>query len=410
MFRTFARVTLPLTGLSFINQAGRGVMAVVGPVLAVEYGLSASELGLLASMLFFAYCLWQLPLGVLLDMFGPRRVQTWMGLLAAAGFALFAVSDGLGGFMTARAMIGVGVAAGLMAVLKANAQVFPRAQVAGMTGIAMFIGTAGSLLATAPVEAVLPFTGWRGVFWILVALTLAAVLWIHTSVQDQPGAANAPLGRGWRGETAVILAIARNPVFWRLTPLIGLMSIFTFTYHGLWAGPWLRDLAGLDGQARAATLFCYAIGMMIGGLVMGQLTSRVQMRGHPPMLVPAAAAVLMLLIQAGFVFGPKDFWTVTLLWSSLALIAAAGPPGYAVIAQFFPVEQMGRVSTVINTVVLGGAFLMQSLIGWILDLWPRTAAGGWDPAGYVWAMGLSMAMQVAALLWAWRYLQRRGTA
>lgn len=406
MFRTFVRVTLPLTGLSFINQAGRGVMAVVGPVMAVEYGLSASELGLLASMLFFAYCLWQLPLGVLLDMFGPRRVQTWMGLLAAAGFALFAVSDGLGGFMTARAMIGVGVAAGLMAVLKANAQVFPRAQVAGMTGIAMFIGTAGSLLATAPVEALLPFTGWRGVFWILVALTLAAVLWIHTSVQDQPGSPS----RGWRGETAVILAIARNPVFWRLTPLIGLMSIFTFTYHGLWAGPWLRDLAGLDGQARAATLFCYAIGMMIGGLVMGQLTSRVQMRGHPPMLVPAAAAVLMLLIQAGFVFGPKDFWTVTLLWSALALIAAAGPPGYAVIAQFFPVEQMGRVSTVINTVVLGGAFLMQSLIGWILDLWPRTAAGGWDPAGYVWAMGLSMAMQVAALLWAWRFLQRRGTA
>ena len=406
MLRTFVRVTLPLTGLSFINQAGRGVMAVVGPVMAVEYSLSASELGLLASMLFFAYCLWQLPLGVLLDMFGPRRVQTWMGLLAAAGFALFAVSDGMAGFMTARAMIGVGVAAGLMAVLKANSQVFPRAQVAGMTGVAMFIGTAGSLLATAPVEAVLPMTGWRGVFWILVALTLAAVLWIHTSVEDQRGAAS----RGWRGETAVIMAIARSPVFWRLTPLIGLMSIFTFTYHGLWAGPWLRDLAGLDGQARAATLFCYAIGMMIGGLTMGQLTSRVQMRGHPPMLVPAAAAILMLLIQVGFVFGPKDFWTVTLLWSALALIAAAGPPGYAVIAQFFPVEQMGRVSTVINTVVLAGAFLMQSLIGWILDLWPRTAAGGWDPAGYVWAMGLSMAMQVAALAWAWRFLRRRGAA
>ena len=226
MLRTFVRVTLPLTGLSFINQAGRGVMAVVGPVMAVEYSLSASELGLLASMLFFAYCLWQLPLGVLLDMFGPRRVQTWMGLLAAAGFALFAVSDGMAGFMTARAMIGVGVAAGLMAVLKANSQVFPRAQVAGMTGVAMFIGTAGSLLATAPVEAVLPMTGWRGVFWILVALTLAAVLWIHTSVEDQRGAAS----RGWRGETAVIMAIARSPVFWRLTPLIGLMSIFTFTY------------------------------------------------------------------------------------------------------------------------------------------------------------------------------------
>jgi MFS family permease len=144
--------------------------------------------------------------------------------------------------------------------------------------------------------------------------------------------------------------------------------------------------------------------------MMGQLTSRVQKRGYPPMLVPAAAAVVMLLIQLGFVFGPRDFVTVTVLWSLLALIAAAGPPGYAVIAQFFPVEQMGRVSTVINTVVLGGAFLMQSLIGWILDLWPRTASGGWDPAGYFWAMLLSMAMQVFALLWAWQHLKRKGTA
>ncbi len=406
MLRTFISVTLPLTGLSFVNQAGRGVMAVVGPVLAVQYALSASELGLLSSMLFFAYCLWQLPLGVLLDMFGPRRVQTWMGLLAAAGFALFAVSDGMAGFMLARAMIGVGIAAGLMAVLKANAQVFPRAQVAGMTGIAMFIGTAGSLLVTAPVEALLPYTGWRGVFWILVGITLAAVVWIHTSVRDQPGATS----RGWRGETRVIIAIARSPIFWRLTPLIALMSIFTFTYHGLWAGPWLRDLAGLDGHTRAATLFVYALGMMAGGLAMGQLTSWFQMRGHPPMLVPAAAAVAMLLIQAGLMWAPKDFATVTALWSALALIAAAGPPGYAVIAQHFPVEQMGRVSTVINTLVLGGAFLMQSLIGWILDLWPRTASGGWEPAGYQWAMGLSMLMQLAALAWAWRFLKRRTSA
>ncbi len=406
MRATFVRVTLPLAGLNWVNQAARGVMAVIGPVLAVEYGLTASQLGLLASVLFLAYCLWQLPMGVLLDVYGPRRVQTWMGLLAAAGCALFAVSDGIGGFMIARAMIGVGIAGGLMAVLKANSQFFARAEVAGVTGIAMFIAASGSLLATAPVEALLPHIGWRGAFWILVAITLAVSLWIFTSVEDKPGQPS----RGWRAEWGVVVAIGTSGIFWKLTPLIALMSIFTFTYHGLWAGPWLRDVAGLDGHARAATLFCYAIGMMTGGLVMGQLTSRVQKRGYPPMLVPAAAAVVMLLIQLGFVFGPRDFVTVTVLWSLLALIAAAGPPGYAVIAQFFPVEQMGRVSTVINTVVLGGAFLMQSLIGWILDLWPRTASGGWDPAGYFWAMLLSMAMQVFALLWAWRHLKRKGTA
>lgn len=406
MLATFLRVTLPLAGLNFVNQAGRGVMAVIGPVLAVEYGLSASELGLLASVLFLAYCLWQLPMGVLLDRYGPRRVQSWMGLTAAGGFALFAVADGLAGFMTARALIGIGIAGGLMAVLKANSQFFGRAQVAGVTGIAMFLAASGSLVSTAPVEALLPLIGWRGVSWLLVGITLAATLWIFLSVLDKPGMAL----RGWRVEIGVVRAIATDARFWRLTPLIALMSIFTFTYHGLWAGPWLRDVAGLDGQARAATLFGYALGMMAGGLAMGQLTSRVQMRGYAPMLVPAGCAVAMLGIQLALLVGPADFWTVTLLWSALALIAAAGPPGYAVIAQLFPVEQMGRVSTVINTVVLGGAFAMQSLIGWILDLWPRTAAGGWDVAGYRWALGLSMAMQAIALVWAWRDLGRRTPA
>jgi MFS family permease len=400
VYSTFVRVTLPLAGLTFVNQAARGSMAVIGPVLAVDYGLSASELGLLASVLFGAYCLWQVPVGVLLDLYGPRRVQTGMGLTAAAGFVLFALSDGLTGFMLARVLIGIGIAAGLMALLKANSQVFRREQVAGATGIAMFIAGAGSLAATAPVEALLHSIGWRGVFWILVALTLAATLWIFTSVEDKPAAP----GRGLRTEAQVVMAIATDAAFWRLTPMVALMSIFTFTYHGLWAGPWLRDVAGLDGHDRALTLLSYAAGMMTGSLLTGQLASRLQMRGHSAMLVPAISAVLMLGIQAVLLLGPTDMLSVTLLWTLLPLIAAAGPAGYAAISQMFPVEQMGRVSTIINTVVLGGAFAMQSLIGWILDLWPRTASGGWDPAGYQWALGLSMAMQVVALLWARRHL------
>lgn len=406
MFATFVRVTLPLAGLNFVNQAARGVMAVIGPVLAVQYGLSASELGLLASVLFAAYCLWQLPVGVLLDRYGPRRVQTWMGLTAAAGFTLFALSDGLVGFMAARVLIGLGIAAGLMSVLKVNSQFFAREQVAGVTGIAMALAATGSLAATAPVEFVLPMIGWRGVFWILVAITLAATVWVFLSVQDKPAAAP----RGWRAELRVIVAIGRDAAFWRLTPMVALMSIFTFSYHGLWAGPWLRDVAGLDGHDRATTLLCYAGGMMVGNLVIGQLASRLQMRGYSAMLMPAVSAVLLLGIQAGLLLGPVDFVTVTVLWTLLALIAAAGVPGYAGIAQMFPVEQVGRVSTVINTVVLGGAFAMQSLIGWILDLWPRTLAGGWEPVGYRWALGLSMAMQLAALLWAWRHLGRRAVA
>jgi len=80
-----ARVTIPLAAANFMNQAARTVMAIVGPVLAIELALSASELGMLAAFLFAAYAAAQLPLGVALDAFGPRRVQAALMTLAALG-------------------------------------------------------------------------------------------------------------------------------------------------------------------------------------------------------------------------------------------------------------------------------------------------------------------------------------
>src|SRR3954467_10012892 len=97
-WRVFLKVTLPLSALNLINQASRTLMAIIGPVLAVEFSLSASELGLLAACMFAAYAAAQLPGGLALDLLGPRRVQTAFALVAAAGFGVFALSDGVLGF------------------------------------------------------------------------------------------------------------------------------------------------------------------------------------------------------------------------------------------------------------------------------------------------------------------------
>lgn len=398
MLNTYLHITLPLAGMNFVNQAARGMMAVVGPVLAAQYALSASELGLLSSAAFASYCLWQLPLGILLDRWGPRIVQTLMGLTAATGFALFAVSDSLTGFIVGRLLIGIGIAAGLMALLKAHSVWFERAQVAGATGIGMLIASSAGLVVTAPMEAALPTLGWRGVFWCLTALALAMSLWVFSCVRERGLQARRPLS----AELAVIRSIFSDRRFWRFTPMVSLMAIFSFAYQGLWAGPWLRDVARLDGAASARTLFLYTLGTMVGSMLSGQVASRLQARGRSAMLVPQVSIFLMMAVQVGFLIQPASPWVVTFLWAVLPLVASASAPGYAAIAQLFPVEQTGRVSTAINTLVLGGAFALQSLIGWILDLWPRVPGGGWDRRGYAWAMGLSLALQAIAVLWAYR--------
>jgi MFS family permease len=183
----FTRVTLPLAMAGLINQAARTVMAVIGPVLAVEFALSASELGMLAACMLAAYALAQLPDGMALDRIGSRNVQAVLGVVTAAGFALFALAESFAMLVLARVIVGVGVSAGLMAIIKANAQWFAPSKVALVTGIAVSIGGLGSVLSTGPVAAALPALGWRGILWVLCALSAATALWIWLSVPHRRG-------------------------------------------------------------------------------------------------------------------------------------------------------------------------------------------------------------------------------
>jgi MFS family permease len=188
-------------------------------------------------------------------------------------------------------------------------------------------------------------------------------------------------------------SIYRSPLFWRFGSAVAGLSVLNFAYLGLWAGPWLRDVAGYDGHARANTLLLYTLSMMAGALVIGAASSRAQARGHSAALVPLACIAGQLAAQIGLALQPAAPAAITILWILFAFCAAGAAPGYVAVGQMFPAEQMGRVATAVNTLTLGGAFLLQAAIGWILDLWPRTASGGWDPAGYSAALALSIAVQ-----------------
>ena len=390
------QVTFPLAAANFMNQAARMVMAIVGPVLAVELGLSAIELGVLAACLFAAYAAAQLPLGVALDAFGARRVQAVLMLLAAIGFAMFALSPGFAGLAAARIVLGIGVSAGLMAVIKAHADWFERGRVAYVTGIATALGALGSALTTSPVQAMLPAFGWRGVFWVLCVLALGVATWIFLSVPDKPRVPGS--ARTLRGDIALSGRILASRTFWRFGPAVATLSMFNFAYLGLWAGPWLRDVAGMDGPARAGVLFLYTFAMVVGSVLTGGAASRANAAGLPSFLVPIVCLVGLVLLQAGLMLQPSQPSVVLVLWLAIAVFGTAGPVGYVVMCQMFPPEQTGRVSTAVNTLTLGGAFLVQAAIGWILDLWPRTASDGWDPDGYSWALALTAAFQALAAL------------
>lgn len=401
--RTFFRITFPLALVNFLNQASRAVMAVIGPMLALEFSLSASDLGLLAAVLFAAYGLSQLPVGLALDMFGARRVQTVLSLTAGLGFLICALADdvlvlGIGRFVT-----GVGISAGLMAMLKANTQWFPRAQIAAMTGSGVFVGALGGMVATLPMQALIPLTGWRGGFLIFAVLSCIVAAWIWVSVSDAPPGYVRPQRRRLIQEITAFGPIFAHPYFRRFVPAILMLTTMNFVYQGLWAGPWLRDVAQLDDHARGLVLFTYACGSAAGSLLIGQAASFLQARGHSPLLVPSIAMGVLLAVQAILIFAPPSgVPALGLIWLCFAMAASGGPAGYAAVGQRFGPELAGRVATAINASMLAMVFLTQIAIGAILDLWPRSAEGGWNATGYGWAMGLTLGIQATFVLWAWR--------
>lgn len=392
--RLFRRISLPLAAGAALNQLNRAITAVIAPDIAEAFALSASDLGFLGAVFFAAYGIAQLPVGAALDRHGPRRVQTALMVVIATGALVFAASDGLGLLVAGRVLLGVGVSAALMAQLKATREWFPAPSVATVAGWCVGLSALGGVIATVPAEALRALVGWRGVFVVNALIAIAAGWWIWRSVPEKLAQRSSG---GLAEEVRVLGRIMAHPSFIRLMPAVGMMSALNFTWQGLWAGPWLRDVAGLDGIARAEVLLAYALGLTVGSFISGNVQAALVRRGAHPLALIVACTVALLVLHVLLI--TRVLADIPWLWFLWPFFAAPGPIGYTLVSARFPAHMTGRVSTTMNGVMLVIVFIAQHGIGLILDLWPRTATGGWDPRGYDAAIAVSAAIQAVSLLW-----------
>lgn len=376
----------------FVSYLFRTVNAVIAPDLVTELGLSPADLGLLTSSYFLTFAACQLPLGVLLDRYGSRRVEAVLLLFAASGALVFARADSLGGLLLGRALIGVGVSACLMAAFKAFSCWLPAERLPFANGMQMVSGGLGALTATTPVQAALLVTDWRGVFAGLAALTLAAALVIFGLVPEQPNGT----GEGLRSQLQGLGVILRSRVFWRVAPVSLASQSAYLSIQGLWSGPWLRDVAGFDRTQSAGMLWGVALAMTLGYFAFGQLAGRLARRGIPPMQLAAWGMLIFCGIQSLLVLLPQF---ARLLWPAFGFFGTAGILTYAVLAQSFPPALSGRSTTSLNLLVFVGAFGAQWLIGAIIGLWPVNSAGHYSASGYNCAFAVLIALQLIAALW-----------
>lgn len=257
---------LPFASGYFMSYLLRAVNAVVAPDLVRDAGLSPAQLGLLTAAYLGAFALFQLPLGVLLDRYGPRKVQAGLLLVAAAGCLAFAAAPSFAAMFGARAMIGLGFSAGLMASYKSTATWVPLERRALANMSIMSFGAMGVLVATAPTEFLIGIIGWRQVFVVFAGFIVLAALFIFfVAPLDDTASAPAPL----RKQVSDLIAIMRLPLFWRVAPLLGLTSGVQIGIQTLWAGPWFRDVMGFSREEVARHLMWMAVAFMAGVLSVG---------------------------------------------------------------------------------------------------------------------------------------------
>ncbi|MBI5578779.1 MAG: MFS transporter, partial [Deltaproteobacteria bacterium] len=364
------RVLIPFALAYFLSYLFRVVNAIIAPNLAADLDIGPADLGLLTSAYFVSFAAFQLPLGVMLDRIGPRRVEAGLLVFAAAGALIFGMAVSLPGLFVGRALIGLGVSAGYMAAIKAYTLWFPPQQWPRVNGLHLAAGGFGALSATLPVEFALTYTDWRGVFIALSILSAIVAALIFACVPEKRQEAGPiRLSDAVRG----IGQVFTSPLFWRVTPLAVASQVAFMSIHGLWAGPWLRDVAGMDRAGIAGVLFWTAAAMTAGYAAIGFITERLSRSGIKPMTTAVWGMFLFMGIQALIMLGPVH-WAPA-LWMLFGFTGTTGVIPYPALAMSFPSQLAGRVSTGLNVLVFIAAFAAQWGIGAVIALFPVTAAG-----------------------------------
>ncbi len=395
-WRFFLHVFLPFALGYYLSYFFRVVNGVIADPLTQELGLTAASLGWIGSAYFLFFALAQLPLGILLDRYDTRKVAAAILCIAALGAVVFALAQNTFWLWLGRGLIGLGVSACLMASFRAYAALVPPERLAQINGLQLASGGLGALTATLPVEWLLPYLGWRGLFFGLAVLSLAIALLVRLRVPvilklDQQN--QDTLGK----QLSESFAIFRHPTFLRMAPAGVLNQAIYIALLSLWASIWLRDVEQLNATQAADLLFWSAAGMVAGFMSLGWLASRLQQLGFATANVSVigilsfALCLLLLIVQAPL---PN-----TLLWILLGFFGSSGTLMYAALSQSFPKKLAGRANTSLNLLVFASAFLIQWLMGVIIGLWPAEPLGGYPKQAYLVAFGLVLACQVSALIW-----------
>ncbi|MEO7493885.1 MAG: MFS transporter [Massilia sp.] len=386
----FFYVFLPFALGHYLSSLLRTVNAVLAPNLVASLHLSPGQLGLLTSAFFFSFALVQLPVGIALDRYGPRKVQLVLLMVAAAGVLLFAWGESFVQLMCARAVIGLGLGGCFMSAVKAISTWIAPSRLPSVHGYLIAVGGLGAASATLPVRTALFYTDWRGLFVMLAALTACAALLIWL-VTPRSGAAGAA-----RPNLKSVFDVYRNSAFRETVSLVLVPHTVFFGIQGLWVGRWLSDAAHFSDAAVAYLLYLSMAAVIFGAIAVGMLTEWAGRHGIKPLRVAGLGVFCFVLVQCGFILNWRpSFQLLSVLFTLVGTITGIE---YAIVAQTMPRDLTGRAATCLNLLIFIGAFVVQAGFGQVLGLWRPDALGHYPAQAYQCAFAVLVLFQLPGLV------------
>ena len=385
----FIFIFLPFACGYFLSYLYRSTNAVLAPYLSNDLNLNAEQLGLITSAYFLTFGLFQLPLGVLLDKYGARKVQSILFLIAAIGAILFSLGNDVWSLVTARGLIGLGVSGALMAAFKAFAVWYPKERLPLLIGLFMSAGGMGAIVASTPLEMALQITDWRGVYLFIGIVTIFVGVLIFFIVPEKQE-------NNYNEKALPVLKVLKHIytsyAFWRIGPLSGIAGGTGLAILGLWAGPWLSDIGKFNQNEIANILFISTIMMTIGTTSLGIITDYLRKFNISPVAVMGGALFVFIIPLTIITFGimPKAIWP----WVILSITSLAATLAYAGLSQHFPTSYAARASTAINLICFLMAFIAQYAIGFIMQLVEPGKQSGYSIKAYQAGFGLFLGLLI----------------
>lgn len=346
----------------------------IGLDLMRDLSVGPGALGALTGAFFFGFATMQIPCGFFFDHFGPRRTVVGMLMLATLGGIIFTTAPNWPVLLTGRVLLGAGFGVMLIGSMVVISRWFPPDRFSTLTAVVLSVGLLGNLIATTPLAWASEISGWRAVFGAAVLFTAIAAIAVWIVVRDAPDGhpfldrKPEPAGQMFRG----LLEVLRNP---RLKPILAL-NFFnyacTFTVQGLWAGPYLREVHGLGPIAAGNVLLAAVVAYQFGMLSFGPLDRVFDTRKW--IAVAGTAAIIGLLAALAIPSAPPA-------WLSVGAIVAIGffsASSTMVMTHgrgIFPDRLIGRGIATINTSVMLGVAVMQTLSGLIIGAFEPLANG-----------------------------------